>query len=103
MRQKIFASILVFIILGLFAWSPWITPGVASRLTENQFNNAWHGVMDGCGTSGSNLGAHDFQKIPFGARVILDYQCGFVMPDEPAHRTTVFVSFFGITFGYPKP
>jgi hypothetical protein len=103
MRRKILALVLFSIVISLFAWSPWLTPSTASKLTENQFNKAWYGVMDGCGTYGDNLGVQDFQKIPFGAIVNLDYQCGLVMPDEAALHTTVYVSFFGIAFGYPKP
>ncbi|SRR6266496_3336673 len=102
MRLKI-ALILVSIFLGLAAWSPWITANTASRLAQDQFNQAWYGVADGCGGYGDNSGAHNFQKILFGANVTLDYQCGLVMPNSPAEHTTVYVSFFGIAFGYPKP
>ena len=103
MRSKFLALILVSIFLGISAWSPWITANTASRLTQDQFNKAWYGVVDGCGTYGDNLVAHDFEKIPFGANVTLDYQCGLVMPNSPAQHTTVYVSFFGVAFGYPKP
>jgi len=103
MRKKIPGTILFLIIVSLCAWSPWITQGTASRLAEAQFNKAWSGVIDGCGTSANDLGAKDFQKTPFGARVTLDYQCGLVMPDEPSLQTNIYVSFFGIAFGYPKP
>jgi hypothetical protein len=102
--QKKFAALILFsIVIGLFAWSPWITPDTASMLAETQFNKAWNGVADGCGTNGSDLGAHEFQRIPFGAKVTLDYQCGLVMPNEPALHITIYVSFFGVAFGYPKP
>jgi hypothetical protein len=103
MQRKILTLIIIAVIAGLFAWSPWITPAAASELAETQFNNAWNGVMDGCGTYGNDLGAKEFRKIPFGAFVTLDYQCGLVMPDEPAHHSTVYILFFGTVFGYPKP
>ncbi len=103
MQKKILALIIFAVIAGLFAWSPWITQETASKLAEVQFNKAWNSVIDGCGTSGNDLGAKGFQKVPFGAYLTLDYQCGLVMPDEPALHTTVYVSFFGIVFGYPKP
>lgn len=103
MRQKIFALILVCITLGLFAWSPWITQDTASKLAQAQFNRAWYGVIDGCGTQGNDLGTHGFQKVPFGGNIILDYQCGLVMPDTPALHAKVYVSFLGVAFGYPKP
>jgi len=103
MRKTIPAFIIVAMITGICAWSPWITHESASTLAETQFNKAWSGVIDGCGTSGNDLGIKEFHKIPFGATVTLDYQCGLVMPDEPALRTTIYVSFFGMAFGYPKP
>jgi hypothetical protein len=103
MRQKILALILFSVITSLCAWSPWITQDRASKLAEAQFNKAWYAVIDGCGTFGKDLGAKDFQKTLFGAYVALEYQCGLVMPDEPALHKTIYVSFFGIAFGYPKP
>jgi len=103
MRQKILAFIIFSVITSLSAWSPWITQDRALKLAEAQFNRAWNTVIDGCGTSGNDLGAKDFRKVPFGAYVTLDYQCGLVMPNEPALHTNVFISFLGIAFGYPKP
>lgn len=103
MPNKILIWAFVLLITTLSAWSPWITPATASRLAETQFNESWSGVIDGCGTDGNDLGAKDFHKVPFGAYVTLDYQCGLVMPGEPALHTTVYVSFVGIAFGYPKP
>jgi hypothetical protein len=103
MRKKIVVLVLASVITGLFAWSPWLTQASTSKLVETQFNDAWNGVIDGCGTSGEGLGAKDFRKIPFGAYVTLDYQCGLVMPGEPALHTTVYVSFVGMAFGYPRP
>lgn len=103
MRQKILALILFSVITSLGAWSPWITQERASILAETQFNNAWNTVADGCGTFGNDLGAKDFRKVLFGAYMTLNYQCGLVMPDEPALHTNVYISFAGIVFGYPKP
>lgn len=103
MKQKILAFVLFFVIAAVLAWSPWITQDRAFHLAETQFNAAWDGVFDGCGTAGNNLGAKDFRKLPFGATVMLQYQCGLVMPNEPPLQTTVYVPFFGIAFGYPAP
>jgi hypothetical protein len=103
MRQKLLALMLFFVIAVLLAWSPWITQERAFNLAETQFNDAWHGVIDGCGTAGNNLGAKDFRKVRFGATVMLQYQCGPVVPDEPPLQANVYVSFFGIAFGYPAP
>ena len=101
--QKKTVGLIVLLIIALCAWSPWITEDTASTLTEAQFNNAWRGIIDGCGTASNDLGARDFHRVPFGATVSLSYQCGLVMPDEPALHTTVYVSFLGVAFGYPKP
>ncbi len=101
--QKKLIGLFLLVAVSLCAWSPWISKDSAFRLAENQFNASWNTVIDGCGTFGGDLGPRDFRKIPFGARVTLEYQCGLVMPDEPALHTSVYVSFLGITFGYPKP
>jgi hypothetical protein len=103
MQKRIVIWAFILLITALCAWSPWITQDTASQLAETQFNQAWNSVIDGCGTSGDGLGAKDFRKVLFGAYVVLDYQCGLVMPDEPALHTTVYVSFVGMTFGYPRP
>ena len=103
MRHKVTAFVIAFILIGLCAWSPWINQETASRLAESRFNQAWDGVMDGCGTFGEELGAKGFRKIPFSAVVTLDYQCGLVAPDELPLHTTIYVTFLGTTFGYPKP
>lgn len=103
MRQKTLALLLVFLLLGVCAWSPWLTQKNAFTLVETQFNHAWDGIIDGCGTNRNGLGAKDFRKVPFGAFVTLEYQCGLVMPDEPPQETNVYVPFFGIAFGYPAP
>ena len=103
MRPKFRILTVALITVLLFAWSPWITANTASRLAQGQFNKAWYGVADGCGSYGTDSVTHDFQKIPFGATVTLDYQCGLVMPNEPARQTTVYISFLGVGSGYPKP
>lgn len=96
-------ALITIVVLALCAWSPWITQRLAFELAETQFNNAWNGIIDGCGTAWNDLGAKNFRKIPFGATVTLEYQCGLVMPDEPPLETEVYVSFFGVAFGYPAP
>jgi len=103
MRSRTLIWVLIFVLTGLCAWSPWLTEVTASELAETQFNKAWIGIIDGCGTSGQELGATDFRKVPFGAYVTLAYQCGLAMSGEPAFHTTVYVSFTRIAFGYPKP
>ena len=103
MRKRVVTWTFILLIITVCAWSPWITHDTASRLAEAQFNEAWNMVIDGCGTSGNDLGAVEFRKVLFGAYITLDYQCGLVMPDEPALQTTVYVSFVGIAFGYPRP
>ena len=103
LQKRTFSWIFILSIAVVCAWSPWLTEVSAYELAETQFNEAWSGIIDGCGTSGADLGARDFRKIPFGAYVTLDYQCGLVMPGEPALQTRVYVSFVGIAFGYPRP
>lgn len=103
MRKYVPVLFLASLSLILCAWSPWLTQASSSKLAEDQFNLAWNSVIDGCGTSGTDLGVKEFRKVPFGAVVTLDYQCGLVMPGEPALHTTIYVSFIGVAFGYPRP
>ena len=103
MPKKMLIWLFILMITGLCACSPWLTQASASKLAETQFNEAWSGVIDGCGTSGKDLGPKDFRKVLFGAYVTLNYQCGLVAPNEPALQTTAYVSFVGIAFGYPRP
>ena len=65
MQLKPLTWSLILIVVGLCAWSPWITRDIASQLAETQFNAVWNSIIDGCGTSGRNLGAKDFRKVPF--------------------------------------
>jgi hypothetical protein len=101
--QKKSLVLIALLVLGLCAWSPWITQEAAFDLTETQFNEAWSGIIDGCGTDWNGLGATNFRKIPFGAMVTLEYQCKLIMPGQPPIQTEVYVAFFGIAFGYPAP
>jgi hypothetical protein len=103
MLKKISVWVFILSIVLICAWSPWLTEATTSALAEAQFNEAWREIIDGCGTSGEDLGASNFRKVPFGAYVTLDYQCGLIMPGEPALQTRVYVSFAGIAFGYPRP
>ena len=103
MRKKILVFVICSLLTGLCAWSPWLTRESTSKLAETQFNRAWNTVIDGCGTVGNELGTREFRKVPFGALISLDYQCGLVMPDEPPLHTSIYVSFVGIAFGYPRP
>jgi len=103
MRKLILVTTILILLIGLCAWSPWLTKNTASRVAEDQFDQAWNGVIDGCGISGKEYGAKDFHKVPFGAILILDYQCGLIATNEPPLHTSVYVTFIGTTFGYPKP
>ena len=103
MCKLILVSVILILLIGLCAWSPWLTKDTVSHIAENQFIRAWEGVADGCGLSGSEYGTKDFHKFPFGAVVSLDYQCGLVMPNEPPLHTNIYVTFIGTTFGYPRP
>ena len=101
--QKKISGLIILVLLVIFAWSPWITQEAAFHMAETQFNEAWNGIIDGCGTAWNDFGARDFRKIPFGAMLTLEYQCGLVMPGEPPLQTEVYMSFFNVAFGYPAP
>src|ERR1043165_4905445 len=103
MRKNILILTLLLILASLFAWSPWWTQENVSKLAENQFNHAWAGVADGCGTASADLGVEGFHKVPFGAYVTITYQCGLVEPNAPPLHTDIYILFTGTAFGYPKP
>ena len=50
MRKKMIAIVILLTVTGKLAWSPWLTQDAASNLAETQFNQAWNGIIDGCGT-----------------------------------------------------
>ena len=105
MRKLLTNLILLLMLLGLAAWSPWITTEFARARAEGGFAEAWDGVIDGCGIHCNGCGAKAVEKDLFGAWVTLEYACGMLPADTPEyHQThTGWVSFFGTLHGFPAP
>ena len=101
-RKVLVRTVIAIAALSLFAWSPWLTPVTTAWLARTQLNAAWSFVMDGCGAHQTPPEA-GFEKVPFGARTTIDYQCGLLAPEEPYRQARVFVSFLGTAHGYPAP
>ena len=101
-RKMVYALI---IIVGLIAWSPWLTQSFAETRAINSFNKSWSTVIDGCGTNCKGCGAINSQRVPFGMEVTLEYGCGLMPADtaEYHEHATGFVSAFGTVHGFPKP
>lgn len=91
------------LVIGLLAWSPWITPKIAENAAITQFNQKWMNIIDGCGFNCDDCGAVGYRKVAFGIFVTLQYGCGLMYPDQPLEESTVFVSFLGIARNIPKP
>jgi hypothetical protein len=93
------------LLIGLFAWSPWLTKEFVENRAITLFNQAWESVIDGCGTNCNGCGAVSSRRVPFGMFVTIEFACGLIPEDSPAYhqRTSVFVSPFGSVHGFPKP
>jgi hypothetical protein len=92
------AILAALLLIGLFAWAPWITEARAARIVESWFITEWMDVMDGCGFNCSGCGVQSVRDVPFGAVVELEYACGLLPADDPQYhtRSSHFVSFLGI-------
>ncbi|NJC95637.1 MAG: hypothetical protein C3F07_05425 [Anaerolineales bacterium] len=95
----------IIIIIGLLAWSPWLTQTFAKNRTVAEFNKSWEYVADGCGTYCNGCGAISSRRVPFGFLVTLEYGCGMIPEDTPEYheRGIAFISIFGTVHGLPKP
>ncbi len=101
-RKTVYALI---IIIGLLAWSPWLTQSFAEARAVNIFNNSWKTVIDGCGTDCKGCGAIKSERVPFGRKVTLEYGCGLMPVDtsEYHEHATGFISALGTVHGFPRP
>jgi len=93
------------LLIGLLAWSPWLTPSYAETRAVDSFNRSWLTVIDGCGTNCKGCGAIHSKRVPFGIEITLEYGCG-LMPEDSAEyheQATGFVSAFGTVHKFPKP
>ncbi|MFH0852334.1 MAG: hypothetical protein V1845_01890 [bacterium] len=94
----------LLVILILAAWSPWITKSYAENKTVKTFEDGQKGIVDGCGFNCTGCGVISSNKIIFGYSVVIEYGCGFRMPeDEDLNgETTIFVSFIGTVHNLKK-
>ena len=104
-RKLSLSMVITLFLIALSAWSPWLTRSSAENLAVDSFNKAWGTVIDGCGTNCKGCGAIDSGRVPFGAKVTLEYGCGLMPEDTPRYhkRATGFVSAFGTIHGFPTP
>ena len=105
MNRLKFFVISILLILGLLAWSPWISHSYAKERAVAEFELAWLNVADGCGFNCHGCGAIDVKKVAFGMQVTLEYACGMLPADSPEYhrQVDVFVSFMGKAYGLPTP
>lgn len=95
----------LFLLIVIFAWSPWLSNTSAKGRTEDFFTHAWEFVADGCGLNCQGCGAISSQRVPFGMLVTIDYACGMIPADLPEYhrQATAFVSPLGAVHGLPTP
>ena len=105
MRKNILALVILFALIGLFAWSPWLTRSLAEARAVESFNKSWVYVIDGCGTNCKGCGAISSRRVLFGMEVTLGYGCGLMPEDSPEYheRLQGFVSALGTVHGFPHP
>ena len=103
MNRKLMYALII--IVGIFAWSPWLTRSFAETRAVDSFSKAWESVADGCGINCKGCGAVSSQRVPFGVLVTIEYGCGMIPEDTPEYheRTTAFVSTIGTVHGFPRP
>lgn len=104
-RKRLMRIIYSLLAIGLFAWSPWLTPVFTENRVVSSFDKAWESVADGCGTNCKGCGALSSRRVPFGALVTLEYGCGLMPEDSQLYheRAEVFISAFGTVHGFPRP
>jgi hypothetical protein len=104
-RNRSLSIIFLLLLIGLFAWSPWLTASFTKTRAVDLFNKAWESVADGCGTNCNGCGALSVRRVPFGALVTVEYACGLIPEDSTQYheRAEVFISVFGTAHGFPHP
>jgi len=91
--------IVLIILLGLLAWSPWVTQDYAEGKATQEFTSSWEGVIDGCGFNCDGCGVKSSQKKLFGYSVTIGYGCGMKTAAEAAETGKIFVSAIGTVHG----
>ena len=89
-------KLLIFLLLILLAWSPWITKSFAENLVNTKFEEKWKNYPDGCGFNCDGCGITNSFKFFFGYIVNIEYSCGMLPDRNEFHKTdSFFVSLFG--------
>ncbi|NQU77500.1 hypothetical protein HQ544_02270 [Candidatus Falkowbacteria bacterium] len=91
--------ILIFIVLGMAIWSPWITKDYAKSIVSKKFESRWEGVLDGCGFRCEGCGVKESRRTFFGHKVGIEYGCGMKIPGMPNTVDEIYVDLFGSVHG----
>lgn len=105
LRIVLLIVILNVLLLAFTAWAPWISETSAQNAVTSRFEDAWEGVVDGCGLNCNGCGPVEAWRVPFGVRVRLKFACGLIPADLPEYheQEVYFVSFLGAVHGLPDP
>jgi len=109
--KKILIITSLIILLILLAWSPWITKDYSKTLILTRFNQSWYGVNDGCGSFNQITNRIEpdlitLQKIPFGYKVHIEYDCGMTIYNpyinSKSKQDNIYISPLGKVYGLEK-
>lgn len=102
LNKKFIITILsiLFSLLLLVAWNPWLSDEGARTIAIESFNKVNMDSQDGCSLLCENCGSKEVKGALFGSYVTIEYNCIggpveelIVQPDN--YTITVFVSFLG--------
>ncbi len=91
---------LIFVGLIVCAWSPWLKPEDAKQLIYNKVYESQSTLQTGCNLS---IVEGSFEKVPFGYRETVSYNCTFVTDFITEGKNNVFLTFFKEVLNVPHP
>jgi hypothetical protein len=82
------------------AWCPWFEVGEAKQLIYNSVRESQSTLQNGCVLT---IDTKSLEKIPFGYRQNVAYDCTFNTDFITEGKNVVFVSFFKTVLNVPHP
>lgn len=97
--MKAFFSLIV-VGLIICAWCPWIDPAEAEQLIYNRVYKSQSTLQNGCNLS---IVPGSFEKVPFGYRQTVGYNCTFTNEFVTDGTNNVFLTFYKDVLNVPHP
>ncbi len=92
--------LIVMIGLIVCAWCPWFEMTEAKQLIYNRVYQSQSTLQEGCNLT---IEQNSLEKIPFGYRQMVDYNCTINTDFITEGKNTVFVIFFKQVVNVPHP